>query len=61
MGMNMNPEDATAYGVHYQKAILQYVENEYGAKHRHVPVDTLDNVLSNNLIHCRIPAGFDQS
>jgi len=38
-GMYINPENETSYTTQYQEAFLKYVENEYCAKHRHVPVD----------------------
>jgi len=49
-GMNINPEDETSYTTQYQEAFLKYVENEYCAKLRRVPVNKLEDVLSSNLI-----------
>jgi len=49
-GMDINPEDETSYTPQYQEAFLKYVENEYCAKNRHMPVNTLETVLSSNLV-----------
>jgi len=49
-GMDINPEDETSYTTGYQEAFLKYVENEYCAKHRRVPVNKLESVLSSNLV-----------
>ena len=38
-GMDINPKDETSYTTQYQEAFLKYVENEYCAKHRRVPVN----------------------
>jgi len=38
-GLDINPEHETFHTTQYQEAFLQYVENEYCAKHRHVPVN----------------------
>jgi len=38
-GMDINPEDETFYITQYQEAFLKYVENEYCAKHRRMPVN----------------------
>ena len=37
-GMDINPEHETLDTIQYEEAILKYVENEYCAKHRRVPV-----------------------
>jgi hypothetical protein len=42
-GMDINPEDETSYTTQYQEAFLKYVENEYCAKHRRVPVIKLQS------------------
>jgi hypothetical protein len=47
-GMDFNPEDETFYTTQYQEAFLKYMENEYCAKHRHVPVNKLENLRSSN-------------
>jgi hypothetical protein len=49
-GMDINPEDETSYSTQYQEAFLKYVENEYCAKHRRVPVNTLQSLPSSNHI-----------
>jgi len=47
--MESNPEVETSYITEYQEVILKDVENEYCAKHRHVPVNKPKCVLSSNL------------
>jgi hypothetical protein len=47
--MDINPEDETSYTTPYQKALLKYVQNEYCAKHRRLPVIQSHNTLNNNL------------
>jgi len=37
--MDINLEHETSYTTQYQEAFLRYVENEYCAKHRRVPVN----------------------
>jgi len=37
-GMDINPEDETSYTTQNQEAFLKYVENEYCAKQRRLPV-----------------------
>ena len=49
-GMHINPVDETSYTTQYQEAFLKYVENEYYAKHRRVPVNKFETVQSSNLI-----------
>jgi hypothetical protein len=49
-GMDIHPEDETSYTTQYQEAFLKYVENEYCANHRHVPVNKHETVPSSNLI-----------
>jgi hypothetical protein len=46
--MDINPENATFYTTQYQEAFLKYVENEYCAKHRHVPVNKVEREPSSN-------------
>jgi len=41
-------DDATSYTTQYQEAFLNYVENEYWAKHRHLPIITPESVPNNN-------------
>jgi len=59
--MDINPEDETSYTTQYQLAFLKYVENEYCAKHRRVPVNKLETVPSNNLLPSATASGSDQS
>jgi hypothetical protein len=47
-GMNINPEDETSYTTQFQEGFLKYVENEYCAKHRHLPVTKLENTPNHN-------------
>jgi len=48
--MDINPEDETSYTTQYKEAFLKYVENEYCAKCRCVPVIEQKNVPSRNLV-----------
>jgi len=59
--MDINPEDETSYTTQYQDAFLKYVENEYYAKHRRVPVNELETVASNNLLPSAMASGSYQS
>jgi hypothetical protein len=49
-GKDINPEDETSYTTQYQEAFLKYVENEYCAEHRRALVNTLETVLTSNLV-----------
>jgi len=49
-GMDINPEDETSYTTQYQEDFLKYVENEYCAKHRCVPVKKHESLPMSNLI-----------
>jgi len=42
--MDINPEGETSYTTQYQEAFLKYVENEYCAKHRRMPVNTYQSL-----------------
>jgi len=59
--MDINPEDETSYTTQYQEAFPKYVENESCAKHRGVPVNTLETVPSSNLIPSATASGSYQS
>jgi len=59
-GMDINPEDETLYTTQYQEAFLKYVENEYCAKHRLVPVNKLETVPSSNLVPSTTESGSYQ-
>jgi len=48
--MDINPENETSYTIQYQGVFLKYVENEYCAKHRRMPVNKLETVPSSNLV-----------
>jgi hypothetical protein len=49
-GMDINPENETSYTTQYQEAFPKYVENEYCAKRRRVPVNIVETVPSSNLV-----------
>jgi len=59
--MDINPEDETSYTTQYQEAFLKYVENEYCAKHRRVPVNKLKSLPSSNLAPSATASGSCQS
>jgi len=48
--MDINPKDETSYTTQYQEVFLKYVENEYCAKHRRVPVNQLGTIPNSNLL-----------
>jgi hypothetical protein len=48
--MDINRQDETSYTIQYQEAILKYVENQYCAKYRRLPVNKLQSLLSSNQI-----------
>jgi hypothetical protein len=60
-GMDINPENETSHPAQYQEAFLKYVENEYCAKHRRVPVNKLEPVQSSNLVPSSTASGSNQS
>jgi len=60
-GMDINPEDEISYTTLNQQAILKYVENEYCAKHRRLPVTKLGSILNNNLVSCTMASRSGQS
>jgi hypothetical protein len=57
----INPEDETSYTTQYQQAFLKYVENEYCAKHRRVPVNKFETVQSSNFFPSATASGSYQS
>ena len=59
--MDINPEDETSSTTQYQEAFLKYVENEYCAKHRGVPVSELETVPSSNPVPSATSSGSYQS
>jgi hypothetical protein len=56
-GMDIIPEDETSYTTQYQEAFLKYVENEYCAKHRHVPVNKFETVQNSNFVPSATASG----
>jgi len=60
-GLDINPEHETCYTTQYQTAFLKYVENEYWAKHRHLPVIKRKREPRNNLFPSTTAAGSSQS
>jgi len=59
--MDTNPEDETSYTVKYQEAFLKYGANEYCAKHHGVPVNTLESLVSNNIVPSAMASGSSHS
>jgi len=47
---DIDPEDKSSNTIQYQEAFLKFVQNEYYAKHRHVPVNIHEIVPRSNLI-----------
>jgi len=60
-GMDINPENETSYTTQYQETCLEYVENQYGAKHRQVLVTTLESVPSSNFVPSATASGSGQA
>jgi hypothetical protein len=60
-GMDINPEDETSYTDQYQEVFLKYVENEFCAKHRRVPINKLQSLPSCNPISSTIVSASGQS
>jgi len=61
MGMDIIPEDETSYTTQYQQAFLKSVVNDYCAKHRCVPVNTLERLQSIKSIPFETASGSCQS
>jgi len=59
--MDIYPEDETSYTTQYQEAFLKYVENEYCAKHRRVPVNKFEMVQNSNFVPSATASGSYQS
>jgi len=59
-GMVTIPEDETSYTTLYQEAFLKYVENEYCAKHRCVPVIQSQSKQIYNLFPSSTASGSGQ-
>jgi hypothetical protein len=49
-GLDIDPEDETSDTTQYQEAFLKYVQNEYCARQRRVPVNKFDTVQSSNFV-----------
>jgi len=60
-GLDINPEDKISCTTQYQEAFLKYVENEYYASHRRVPVITPKSIPSNDLFPRAMASGSGQS
>jgi hypothetical protein len=60
-GMDLNPEVETSYTTQYQEAFLQYVENEYCAKLKRLPVIKSNNTLNINLSSFEMASRSGQS
>jgi len=60
-GMDINSEDETSHTTQYEEACLKYLQNEYCAKHRHVPVNEHDSLPRSHPIPCETVSGSCQS
>jgi hypothetical protein len=60
-GMYINAVDKRFYTTQYQEAFVKYVQNEYCAKHWHVPVNKLEHLQSSNIIPYPKASGFCES
>jgi len=60
-GMDINTENETFYTTQYQEHFQKYVENEYCAKYRCLPVNKPGIVLSNNLLPFAMASWSGQS
>jgi len=60
-GMDISPEDETSYTTQYLVACLKYVENEYCAKHRCLPVTKPKSLPNNNLVSSAMASSSGQS
>jgi len=59
--MDSNPEDEISYTTQYQEAFLKYVENEYCAKHRRLPLTKHETILNNSLVFSAMASRSGQS
>jgi hypothetical protein len=60
-GMDIYPEDKTCYTTQYREGFLKYVENEYCAKHRCVPINQLQTLPSSDPISSATASGSCRS
>jgi len=60
-GMDINLEDQTSYTIQYKEAFLEYVENEFWAKHQCVAVNELQRFPRRNLVPSIMALGSCQS
>jgi len=58
--INLNPKDKRSYTTQYQEAFVKYLENEYCAKLRRVPVDKHESLPSCNLVASATASGSCQ-
>jgi len=49
-GIDIDPEDETSYTTNYKAAVLEYMENEYCAKHGRVTVNKHERLPSSDLV-----------
>jgi hypothetical protein len=60
-GLDMIPENKTSHTTQYQEEFLEYVENEYCAKHREWAITKPESVPRNNLFSSAMASSCDQS
>jgi hypothetical protein len=59
--IDINLENKRSYTTRYEQEFLKYVENDYCAKHRRVPVNKPESVPSSNLFPSAMATGSSQS
>jgi len=59
--LDIDPQNKTSYTAQQQEAFLQYVKNEYCAKHRQVSVIKPKHVLGSNVFPSAKAYGFGLS
>jgi len=60
-GMDINSEKEALYTTQHQNVMLKYMENEYCAKHRRLPVSKSESIPHNNLFSPTIASRCGQS